>query len=106
MEKVSTEINNNVINIRPNTDIYNFFKRLPYTFEQVFYELIDNSIDSFWKNSEALKSVEKDYKLKINIIWDPVDDQVIVEDNAFGMNWESFQRAFILNIPPRDTSYK
>jgi hypothetical protein len=43
----SIEKNDKFINIRPNTDIYNFFKRLPYTFEQVFYELIDNSIDSF-----------------------------------------------------------
>ncbi|CAG8808833.1 11769_t:CDS:2, partial [Racocetra persica] len=64
--KTNSIEDSNVINIRPNTDIYNFFKRLPYTFEQ------------------ALKDAEegKGFKLKINIIWDPVKDQIIVEDNA------------------------
>lgn len=99
-------MNVNNINIRPKTDIYSFFKRLPYKFEQVIYEFIDNSIDSFYKHREELKKSDKDFKLKINLIWDPQNDKIIIEDNAFGMDYENFQRAFILNVPPKDSSYK
>lgn len=66
-----------------------------YKLERVFSEFIDNSLQSFLDNQDILKNLEDGKKCKVSIIWDK--NQIIIEDNSFGMNEEEFGRALKLN---------
>lgn len=95
------------INIRPTSSVYATYKRLSYQPWTAIAEFVDNSTQSFYDHKDELLS-EKYYKgLKVTIdyIDDKINgDRIEVYDNAFGMEWSDFQRAVVLDRPPKNTN--
>ena len=93
------------VNIRPGVTILSVLKHLNYKPYYALAEFIDNSIDSFLKNKDALKFLEaSDFKLTVNIEFDTTNNRIIITDNAAGIHTDDYQRAFrTAEIPPDNT---
>ena len=93
------------LNIRPTSGVYATYKRLSYQPWTAIAEFVDNSTQSFYDHEEELRS-QKYYKglsIYINYIEDALNgDRLEIEDDAFGMEWEDFQRAIVLDRPPKN----
>lgn len=83
--------------IRVGTSIYSDLGRMTIKIEDAFREFIDNSTSSFYMHQSELNSIEIK-KCKIQITWN--DDEIVIFDNAFGMDIEEFKRALRLNAKP------
>jgi cell division protein FtsB len=82
---------------------YSILKNLPGSLVGIFAEFIDNSIASYIKNKDILEKLNgKNFKLKIRI--DKFNDEIIITDNAAGINEKDFQRALQPANRPEDTS--
>ncbi len=95
------------INIRPTSSVYATYKRLTYRPWTAIAEFVDNSSQSFYDHKDALMSIKyaKGLKVEINYIKDDkIGDSIEIIDNAFGMEWEDFTRAVILDKPPLNTN--
>ena len=95
---------NETIDIRPATSVYGTYRRLSYKPWFAIAEFIDNSTQSYYSNKKELKNDPNFRKLVIRVNYNSNDGILIIEDNAFGMNYEDFQRALILDKPPKDTT--
>jgi len=73
------------------------YNRMPQKLERVFAEFIDNTIQSFDDHHKELEKVLRKTLCKINIKWN--DNEIVIEDEAFGMDHEDFKRALKLNTP-------
>ena len=92
------------INIRPTTSVYATYKNIKYDPWTAIAEFVDNSTQSYYDNKKKLKETK---------YWDGLDveieyrrdkengDTLIIRDNAYGMNFHDFQRAIILDSPPK-----
>jgi len=69
---------------------YAVFESLNYTTWNALGEFIDNSIQSYLNNKEILKRLDKKIKLKIDI--ELYGDNLIIRDNASGIDKESLKR--------------
>lgn len=82
---------------------YSILKNLPGSLIGIFAEFIDNSIASYIKNKNELEKINgQDFKLEIKI--DKIDDEIIITDNAAGINEKDFQRALQPANRPEDTT--
>lgn len=88
------------IDIRPATSVYGTYRRLSYKAWFAIAEFIDNSTQSYYDHIKVLKEDPNFSKLVINIRYDQNEGILEIVDNAYGMNWEDFQRALILDKPP------
>lgn len=70
---------------------YSVLKDLDASILGIFCEFIDNSIQSFRNDSELIKSFEPDFQLKIDLI--KTDSEIIIKDNAGGIDIDNFERA-------------
>ena len=92
------------INIRPTTSVYATYKNIKYDPWTAIAEFVDNSTQSFYSHKSALKATKHWSGLDVEIIYERNNvsgDRLIIRDNAFGMNFEDFQRAIILDSPPK-----
>lgn len=82
------------VSIELKPGVYNQFRALNNKVWYALSEYVDNAVQSYLNNSEQLQSVEPKYKLivKISINWEA--NQIVIEDNAAGINETNFQRAF------------
>ena len=88
-----SEIEN--VNIRPGVSILSVLKHLNYKPYYALAEFIDNAIDSYLKNEEYLKETEGDsFKLRVEIEFDSNNNKIIIKDNAAGIQYKDYQRAF------------
>lgn len=94
----------NVINIRPASSVYGTYRRLSYTPWFAIAEFIDNSTQSYYNHKSELLNTEGFKKLIINIRYDSNENVLEITDNAYGMDFDDFQRAIILDKPPLDRS--
>lgn len=95
------------INIRPTSSVYATYKRLSYQPWTAIAEFVDNSTQSFYDHKEELMAQKYSKGLNINIkyIEDAIDgDRLEITDDAYGMEWKDFQRAVVLDQPPKNTS--
>lgn len=95
------------INIRPTSSVYATYKRLSYQPWTAIAEFVDNSTQSFYDHKEELMSQKyaKGLNITIRYIEDVVEgDRLEITDNAYGMEWKDFQRAVVLDRPPKNTS--
>ncbi len=95
------------INIRPTSSVYATYKRLSYQPWTAIAEFVDNSTQSFYDHKEELLAQKYSQGLKVTI--DYIDDKINgdrleIYDNAYGMEWADFQRAVILDRPPKNTN--
>ena len=81
--------------------VYSTFRYISNKVWNALAEYIDNSIQSFLDHQDVLSKINPDgIKLRVSINMDFENDTIIIEDNAFGITEENYQRAFELaNIP-------
>lgn len=95
------------INIRPTTSVYATYKNLKYDPWTAIAEFVDNSSQSYYDNSESLKSIKYWGGLDIEISYSKEVDgseMLVISDNAYGMNFDDFKRAIVLDSPPNRKS--
>ena len=95
------------INIRPTTSVYSTFKNISYHPWTAIAEFVDNSTQSYFDNKDRLIQTKYWNGLDIQVIFrtesgKPVE--LIVKDNAFGMDFHDFQRAIVLDSKPISVS--
>ena len=94
------------INIRPTTSVYATYKNIKYDPWTAIAEFVDNSTQSYYDHISQLKNTKYWKGLDIEIEYGHTDDgngyQLIIKDNAFGMNFYDFKRAIILDSPPKN----
>lgn len=91
-----------LIEIRPEVAIYSAFARLNYKPWYALSEFVDNSLQSFLANRAALGTPEKPARLDVDIKIS--ESRIEITDNAAGIAWPDFPRAFLPASPPPDTS--
>ncbi|MFI5428214.1 ATP-binding protein [Aeromicrobium sp. UC242_57] len=93
------------ISIRPEVGMLNLFPNMKYQPWYALGELVDNAIQSYVANRDALRDVDgADFRLRIEIEVDRVSDTIVVRDNAAGIAGADWQRAFRVADPPADNS--
>ncbi len=91
------------LNIRPTSSVYATYKRLSYQPWTAIAEFVDNSTQSFYDHKKELLEIKysKGLFIQIDYIDSPEESDCLeITDNAYGMEWEDFQRAVILDKPP------
>ena len=94
------------INIRPTSGVYATYKRLSYQPWTAIAEFVDNSTQSFYDHQDELSQQKyfKGLNIQIDYREDPVNgDSISITDDAYGMEWSDFQRAIVLDRPPKNT---
>lgn len=95
------------INIRPTTGVYATYKNIKYDPWTAIAEFVDNSTQSYYDNASKLKNTKYWQGLNVEIIYEKSaieGDKIIIRDNAYGMNFHDFQRAIVLDSPPKKFS--
>ena len=91
-------VNNVSIATRPL--VYSAFRYINNKVWTALAEYIDNSLQSFLNHRDELEKINHDGKLNVSINLDFDDDTITIKDDAYGIDEESYQRAFELaNIP-------
>ena len=80
--------------IEIETSFYSDLSRMNITVEEALKEFIDNSTTSFEDHRKKLESNGESI-CKVHIQWD--DEEMVITDNAFGMEQEEFERALRLS---------
>ncbi len=94
-----------LIDIQPEASALKLFKSMSFTAWYALGEFVDNSITSALKNLDSLRTVHTDqYKIEVDISFDPDGDCLTIVDNAAGIRKEEFARAMRTSEPPPDTS--
>lgn len=94
------------INIRPTSSVYATYKRLSYQPWTAIAEFVDNSTQSFFDHRDTLLALKNFSKLHIDINYENSpdgNDVLTITDSAFGMEWEDFKRAIVLDKAPVNT---
>lgn len=94
------------LNIRPDTGVYGTYKRISYEPWTALAEFVDNSTQSFYDHKKELFSTKYYKGLEVEIEYtedSSIGDEIVIRDNAFGMDYRDFQRAIILDRPPMNT---
>ena len=92
------------INIRPTTSVYATYKNIKYDPWTAIAEFVDNSTQSFYDNIQKLENTKYWEGLNVEIQYNRDEkkgDSLIIKDNAYGMNFNDFQRAIMLDSPPK-----
>lgn len=84
-------MNQNNISIEWESTGYSVLKNLNATVLGVFCEFIDNSIQSFKHDFDKIRKIHPNARLRIEIEY--TGDQIIIRDNAGGINKLNFDRA-------------
>lgn len=97
-----SEISRVSIELKPG--VYNQFRNLNNKIWLALSEFVDNAVQSYLDNKEALIASESGYQFHvlINMNWEK--NAMVIVDNAAGINATNFERAFEpANIPTNDT---
>lgn len=92
------------VNIRPTTGVYATYKNIKYDPWTAIAEFVDNSTQSYYDNKERLKKTKYWDGLNVEILYEKdedIGDSLVIRDNANGMNFYDFQRAIVLDSPPK-----
>ncbi len=82
------------VDVSPEMQLYKILQRQSYGIDSALAEFIDNSIQSFRDKEKALSSINRlEIQLKVDITVDTKANQIVIEDNAAGINRKDFQRA-------------
>ena len=95
------------INIRPSTGVYATYKNIKYDPWTAIAEFVDNSTQSYYDHVKQLESTKYWDGLDVEITYErgsTSGDRLVIRDNAYGMDFHDFQRAIILDSPPKRRS--
>jgi hypothetical protein len=84
----------NKVSIALKPSVYSTFRALNNTVSYTFGEYVDNAVQSYLNNKNALLSTEPTYKLEIKITVDWTERTITIIDNAAGINTENYEKAF------------
>lgn len=87
---------NEELDIRPEAGILGVFSRLSYKAWYAIAEFVDNSTQSFFSNEEKLRN-ENINQVHVKIKYLPNENELIIIDDAYGMEIEDFKRAVKLD---------
>ena len=88
------------VDVSPEMRLYKILQRQSYGVDTALAEFVDNSIQSFIDKEDAIKAIDgKETKLKVVITVNSSKNQIIIKDNASGINREDFQRAIRMGAP-------
>ena len=88
------------LNIRPTVGLLGLLKNMRYTEWYALGEFVDNAVQSYSTHKKELKKINTNYKLKIKI--DIFSSEIIIRDNAAGINTDRYNAAFETGKPPPD----
>ncbi|GAA6151373.1 ATP-binding protein [Pseudoteredinibacter isoporae] len=87
------------VDVSPEMQLYKILQRQSYGVGTAIAEFIDNSIQAFIDKKKAITAIEgKDATLSIRISIDSNKNEIIIEDNASGINRADFQRAIKMGL--------
>ena len=91
------------INIRPTTSVYATYKNIKYDPWTAIAEFVDNSTQSYYDHVKQLEATKYWDGLDVRITYEKGKngDRLIIQDNAFGMDFNDFKRAIMLDSPPQ-----
>jgi hypothetical protein len=92
------------VNISPGVGIIKIFKALDYEPWFALAEYVDNSISSYINDKESIIVNEPNYKLKIEIDINFIDNNISIKDNAGGIKIDKYEYAFRAAEIPEDTT--
>jgi hypothetical protein len=92
------------VSIQPNSSILGLYRSMDYKAWYALGEFIDNSYQSFLSSAAHIQRVNPDYRLRITIVIDSVEETIVIEDNAGGIPDSEMYRAFTPGVPPADRS--
>ena len=97
------------VKINIGSNMYSRFPDLPNTVPHVLAEFIDNALQSYKDNNNALLDIDNDYKLVVNIDieWDDETNRatkIVISDNAAGINEHKYESAFMPAKTPENNS--
>lgn len=88
------------VSIALQPSVYNTFRALNNTVALTLSEYVDNSVQSYLDNKDRLLNSNKDYVFKVSIEVDQKANQIVIKDNAGGIDYQNYLRAFEpANIP-------
>lgn len=88
------------VDVSPEMQLYKILQRQSYGVDTALAEFVDNSIQSFIDKENAIKAIDgKETKLNLVITIDSSKKQIIIKDNASGINRSDFQRAIRMGRP-------
>lgn len=94
--------NKTSVDIRPSLgDILNGYQRESYRPETAIAEFVDNSTASYYTNKKIIDEVDPNYILTIYIKYDSIRKTLHIDDNAWGMDLETFKDALTIAKKPR-----
>jgi len=89
------------INIRPGVSVLSVLRHLNYKPWFALAEFVDNSIQSYRENEEAIRDVEGPNRLSVEISYEKDDGRLRISDTAAGIRREEYERAFRpAELPP------
>ena len=90
------------VNIQPDVGVFSVLPHLNYQPWYALAEFVDNALESFLRHKTQLSRLENaNSKLRVEIDINPSDGGLIsIRDNAAGIHWNDYQRAFRLAEPP------
>lgn len=92
------EIDKVSIELKPG--VYNQFRSLNNKIWYALSEYVDNAVQSYLYNKELLYAIQHDYQFIVSINMDWEKKELVIYDNAAGIDSKNFQRAFEpANIP-------
>ena len=95
-----TEIS--TINIKPEMGMYRVLKHLKYKSWFAIAEFVDNSLQSFLSKDGQYGETRR--QCVVEITYNPNENFLIINDNAFGILEAEHSRAFTAGIPPKDAT--
>jgi hypothetical protein len=98
------EVERIAVDIRPESDIYETYRRLSYQAWYAIAEFVDNSTWNYQANRKRLAAASDGVPvLSVDIFYDRDKGTLSIIDNAHGMDLLEFQRALQLAKPPKNT---
>lgn len=80
------------------------YKRLSYKWWYALAEFVDNSTQSYFDNQLPLDRVYEQEQDRFCVDITTDKDFIRIGDNAMGMDLEDLERAFVVGVPPKDTT--
>lgn len=96
------QINNVSIALKPN--VYRTFRNLVNTVPNTLGEYVDNAVQSYLTNKQALLKTDPQFKLLVEITINWEKRCIVIKDNAAGINSDNYLRAFEPAHIPEDAS--
>lgn len=99
----------NKVSIEIGTMMYSRYQDLPNTVSHAIAEFVDNAIQSYLNNKSLLnpEDAEEQLRVDVDIDWANTEDKatkITIEDNAGGISYEVFSKAFITANLPEDST--